>query len=126
MYVGVNGILSVEVIDITEKSATVISEMPCHSPDLLCALSNLILLTATNNMSVTVENTTDNGNGSVMAYSYPDHTILLSGLSSGATYSYCVIAVNDSNNEQVGTPMCGSFITRSITTENISEDNDGM
>ena len=90
MYVGVNAILSVEVSDITENSATVISEMPCYSPDLLCAMSYL----TTNDKSVTVEYTIDNGNGSVMAYSYPNCIILLSGLSSGTTYNYCVIAVS--------------------------------
>ena len=89
-----------------------ISKMPCLS-DLLCSVSKL----TTNGTNVTVENMTmtNNGNESVMTYSYPDHTILLSGLKNGTSYYYCVIAVNDTDNvTQVGEPMCDSFITRKI------------
>ena len=95
------------MIDIREDSATLSSKMPCFSSDLLCAVSNL----TTNNMSITVENTIDDDNGSVMAYSYPNHTIQLFGLISNTTYKCCVIAINDSNKEQVGEPMCYTFIT---------------
>ena len=106
--------------DITKDSARLISELPCFSPNLQCAISNLTL----NDESVTVENMTmtNNDNGSVMAYSYPDHTILLSGQESGRSYHYCVIAVSDTNNMMpVGKPMCGNFITN-ITSGSVISD----
>ena len=93
--------------DIKVDSATLSSKMPCFSSDLLCAISDL----TTNGMSVTVENTTDNNNGSVMAYSYPNHTIQLFGLNSSTIYKCCVIAINDSNMTQVGEPVCRTFTT---------------
>ena len=80
--------------------------MACFA-DLLCFISTLKI----NDMDVDVENTTDNGNGSMMAYNYPNHTILLTGLKSGTTYNYCVIAMNATNMEEVGEPMCGNFTT---------------
>ena len=93
--------------DIREDSATLSCEMPCFSSDLLCAVSDL----TTNNMSVTVEYTTDNDNESVMTYSYRNHTIQLLGLNSSTTYKCCVIAINGSNMEQVGEPLCHIFTT---------------
>ena len=59
---------------------------------------------------------------SVMAYSYPTQTVTLNCLNSGTTYNYCVIATDITNMVQVGEPVCGSFTTRSISSEN----NDGM
>ena len=93
--------------DIREDSATLSFETPCFSSDLLTSVSDL----KTNNMSVAVQNTTDTYNGSGMAYSYPNHTIQLFGLNSSTIYKCCVIAINNSNMEQVGEPVCHNFTT---------------
>ena len=110
LCIGVNAILSVKVSDMTEDSAKLNSETPCLSSDLKCDIFNL----TTNNMSVTIENTTNISVSSIL-YSYPSCTILLTGLKSGTTYSYCLIAINDTTNDtkvvQVGKPMCGNFTT---------------
>ena len=111
--IGVNTILSVGVSYIREDSATLSSEMPCFFPDLLCAITDL----TTNNMIVTVKSTTDNDNGLVMAYSYPNCIILLSDLNSGTTYNYCVVAINATTMVQVGEPVCGNFTTNVSYTE---------
>ena len=60
--------------------------------------------------------------GSLMAYSYPTQTITLTCLNSGTTYNYCVVATDATNVVQVGEPVCGSFTTRNI----ISDNSDGM
>ena len=88
--------------------------MPCFS-DLLCTVSYSIM----NDMDVTMENTTDDDDGSMMTYSYPNHILLLSDLNSGETYNYKVTAVSATNLAPVGEPMYGSFTTR-------SENHDGM
>ena len=98
---------------IREDSATLSSEMPCFSPDLLCTVTDLI----TNDMIVTVKNTTDNDNELVMTYSYPNCIILLSDLNSGTTYNYCVVAINATTMVQVGEPVCGNFTTNISYTE---------
>ena len=116
--IGVNAILSVEVSNKTGDSAKLNSETPCLSPDLQCDIYNL----TANNMSVTIQTTINNITESSMAYSYPSCTIPLTGLKSGTTYSYCLIAINvtiyDATNStkmaQVGKPMCGNFTTTSI------------
>ena len=59
---------------------------------------------------------------SVIAYSYPTQTITLNCLNSGTTCNYCVIATDVTNMAQVGEPVCGSFTTRRISSEN----NDGI
>ena len=112
ILIGANAVLSVEPSDITENLATLNAEMPCSSPHLECFLSDL----AIDNISVTVNNITNNNdNGLVMKYRHPNHTILLSGLNSGTTYNYCVIAIINGNNatemKKVGKPMCGTFTT---------------
>ena len=56
--------------------------------------------------------------GSLMAYSYPTQTITLTCLNSGTTYNYCVIATDAFNVVQVGEPVCGSFTTWIITSDN--------
>ena len=73
-------------------------------------------------MVVNVTNSISDITGSVIAYSYPTQTIALSGLNSSTTYYYCIAAV-DTNNTMVyiGEPVCGSFTTQKITSEN----NDG-
>ena len=111
--IGVNAILNVGVSDIREDSATLTSEMPCFFPDLLCAVTDLII----NDMIVTVKNTTDNDDELVMAYSYPNCIILLSYLNSGTTYNYCVVAINATTMVQVGEPVCGNFTTNVSYTE---------
>ena len=58
---------------------------------------------------------------SVMTYNYPTQTVTLNCLNSGTTYNYCVIATNTTNLVQVGEPVCSSFTTRRISSEN----NDG-
>ena len=66
--------------------------------------------------------TTGRVSSSVMAYSYPTQTVTLNCLNSGTTYNYCVIATNTTNMVQVGEPVCGSFTTRRISSDN----SDGM
>ena len=68
---------------------------------------------------VNVANSISDITGSVMAYSYPNQTITLSGLNSSTTYNYCVIATDTTNMMIVGEPVCGSFTTQKITSENI-------
>ena len=76
----------------------------------------------TNNMDVNVASGNGQVTGSLMAYSYPTHTITLSCLNSDTTYNYCVVATDATNVVQVGEPVCGRFTTRNI----VSENNDGM
>ena len=97
-----------------ENSATLICELPCFSPRLKCVISHFIT-------NVNVANISSDITGSVMAYSYPTQTITLSGLNSGTTYNYCVIATNTTSMMEVGEPVCGNFTTRKI----IDETNDG-
>ena len=104
--------------DITENSATLICELPCFSPNLRCVVSQF----TTNNMDVNVASGSGQVTGSLMAYSYPTHTITLSCLNSGTTYNYCVVATDATNMGQVGEPMCGNFTTIIITIDN----SDGM
>ena len=104
---GVNGILSVDETEITENSAKLISELPCFSSNLQCVLSNFTM----NSMDVNVTNNVSNITGSLMAYSYPTHTINITGLDSGTTYSYCIVATNMTNMMEVGESMCGNFTT---------------
>ena len=99
-----------------ENSATLICGLPCFSPTLQCVLSHFI----TNCTDVNVANTTSDIIGSVMSYTYPTQSIILSGLNSGTTYNYCVVAV-DSSMMMVGEPLCGTFTTQMI----ISKSNDG-
>ena len=48
---------------------------------------------------------------SLMTYSYPTQTITLTGLNSGTTYNYCIVATDMTNMMEVGEPMCGNFTT---------------
>ena len=66
--------------------------------------------------------TTSNVSDPEVTHGYPTHVITLSDLNSGTTYDYSVIAINTTNMVQVGEPLCGSFTTRRISSEN----NDGM
>ena len=117
-HVGVNPVLSVEVGDITEDSATLICELSCSSPNLRCVVSQF----TTNNMNVNVASGSGQVTGSVMAYSYPTQSVSVSCLTSGTTYNYCVIATNATNMVQVGEPVCGSFTTRNIISDSASSD----
>ena len=63
--------------------------------------------------------------GSVMAYSYPTQTVTLNCLNSGTAYNYCVIATNTTDMGQIGEPVCDSFTTRIIASDD-SDDSDGM
>ena len=47
--------------------------------------------------------------------------MILVGLKSGTTYSYCVVTTN-ATEVHTGEPVCGSLTTRSI----ISDNSDGM
>ena len=100
-----------------ENSATLICELPCFSPRLQCVISRFI----TSCTDVDETDSTSDITGSVMTYSYPTQTITLSGLNSGTTYNYCVIATNSTNMMEVGEPVCGNLTTRKI----INETNDG-
>ena len=60
--------------------------------------------------------------GSAMAYS---QSITLNCLNSSTTYNYCVVATNATDMERVGEPVCGSFTTRTIASDD-SDDTDGM
>ena len=116
MRIGVNPVLSVDESDITEDSAKLICELSCFSPDLQCVVSHL----TTNNMDVNLKIACQ-VTGSVIAYSYPTQTITLNCLNSGTAYNYCVIATNATDMGQVGGPVCDSFTTRIIA----SDDSDG-
>ena len=117
LIIGVDAILSIDEIDIMENSATLICELPCFSPSLQCVISHFI----TSCTDVNLANVTSDITGSMMTYSYPTQTITLSGLNSGTTYNYCVIATNTTNMMEVGELVCGNFTTRKI----INETNDG-
>ena len=114
------GILSIDESAITENSAVLICELSCFSPDLQCVVSHL----TTNNMDVKL-NMACQITGSVMAYSYPSQSITLNCLNSSTTYNYCVVATNATDMGQVGEPVCGSFTTRIIASDD-SDDTDGM
>ena len=100
-----------------ENSATLICEPPCFSPSLQCVISYFIMSCTDINVANSISDIT----GSVMAYSYPTQTITLSGLNSSTSYNYCVIATNTTNVMIIGEPVCGSFTTQKINSEN----NDG-
>ena len=108
---GVNAILSVDEMDITENSATLTCELPCFSSNLQCVVSHFI----TSCTGVNVTYGTRDITGS-MAYSYPTQTITLRGLNSDTTYSYCIVATNITNMMIFGEPVCDSFTTQKITT----------
>ena len=86
-----------------------ISELPCFSSNLECVLSHFTL----NNMDVNVTNSTSDITGSLMTYSYPTQTIIITaiGLNSDTSYNYCIVATNTTNMMEVGEPMCGNFTT---------------
>ena len=107
VHIGVNAIFSVDETNITENSVMLISELPCNSSNLECVISNFTV----NNMDVNVTNSTSVITGSLMTYSYPTHTISVTGLNSDTTYNYCIIAINMTNMTEVGEPMCGNFTT---------------
>ena len=115
-HLGVNPILSVNESDIAENSATLISKMPCSSPDLQCVLSNL----TTNNvdviMDINMTDTTGNITYPEVTSGYPTHVITVSGLNSSTAYKYCVVATNAADMQQVGEPVCGNFTTTMIIT----------
>ena len=113
VHIGVNTIISVDETDVMENSATLTCELPCFSPNLLCALSNFTL----SSMDVNVTNSPGNITGSLMTYSYPTQIITLSGLNSGTTYNYCIVATDITNMMVVGEPVCGDFTTQKIITE---------
>ena len=69
-------------------------------------------------MDVNAASTNGRVSSSVMPYSYPTQTVTLNCLNSSTTYNYCVIATNTTNMVQIGEPVCGSFTTRRITSEN--------
>ena len=109
---GVNAILSVDEMDITENSATLTCELPCFSSNLQCVVSHFITSCA----DVNVTYGTNNITGSLMAYSYPTQTITVTGLNSDTTYNYCIVATDITNMMIFGEPVCDSFTTQKITT----------
>ena len=111
---GVNAILSVDEMNITENSATLTCELSCFSPNLQCVLSNFTL----NSMDVNVTNSIGDITGSLMTYSYPTQTVTLTDLDSDTTYNYCIVATDITNMMEVGESMCGNFTT---VTQKINE-----
>ena len=101
--------------NIAENSATLTCELPCFSPNVQCVLSQFICCTDVN---VTVD--TGNITGSEESYSYPTQAMIISGLNSDTTYTYCVVLNDTVNLMKVGEPVCGSFTTQKI----ISKTND--
>ena len=79
--------------DIKEDSVTLNAVMPCSSP----GLQYVVNLTR-NNMNFTMKNLSNN-------------IMVLTGLSSGTTYIYCVIAIDTTDMMPVGDPVCGNFTT---------------
>ena len=77
------------------------------------------------NMAVNMACAIGQVTGSVLAYGYPTQSITLNYLNSDTTYNYCIIVTNVTDMGQVGEPVCGSFITRTITTDD-SDTCDGM
>ena len=114
-YLGVNPISSIVETNIAENSATLTCELPCFSPNVQCVLSQFISCTDVN---VTVD--TGNITGSEESYSYPTQAMIISGLNSDTTYTYCVVLNDTVNLMKVGEPVCGSFTTQKI----ISKTND--
>ena len=100
-------------MDITENSAALTFELPCFSSNLQCVISHFT--TCCTNVNVT--NITGDITGSLMAYSYPTHTITLTGLNSDTTYNYCIVATNATNMMEVGEPVCSSFTTQKTITK---------
>ena len=113
ILLGVNAILSVDETEITENSATLTCELPCFSSNLQCVISHFITSCTDVNVTSSIIFA-----GTVMTYSYPTQTITLSGLNSGTTYNYCIVATNITNMMLVGEPVCGSFTTQIITKTN--------
>ena len=112
---GVNAILSVDEMVITENSATLTCELPCFSSNLQCVVSHFITSCTDVNVTYGASDIT----GSLMAYSYPTHTITVTGLNSGITYNYCIVATTVILliiMMAVGEPVCDSFTTQKITT----------
>ena len=118
ILLGVNAILSVDETEITENSATLTCELPCFSTNLQCVISHFV----TSCTNVNVSNSTSDITGSVMTYSYPTQIITLSGLNSGTTYNYCIVATNITNMMEIRGSVCDSFTTQKIITE-INEGN---
>ena len=122
-HLGVNSILSVNKSDITENSATLISKLPCSSPELLCVVSHLATNNVDINMDIDVDVNVTTTAGYVsdpeVTYDYPAHIITVNRLNSSTTYDYCIMVVNSTNTTDmppVGKPMCGNFTT-TITTK---------
>ena len=69
-------------------------------------------------MDVNVTNNTSETTGSLMAYSYPTHTITVTGLNSDTTYNYCIVATDITNMMVVGEQVCRNFTTQIITGGN--------
>ena len=114
LHLGVQ-IFDVNEANVTENSVTLICQLPCFSPDLQCVLYNLQLTTNDMNVNVTID--TGNIIGSVESYSYPTQAMIISGLTSGTTFNYCVNLYNITNMMEVGEPVCGSFNTQKIISE---------
>ena len=114
---GINAILSVDEMDITENSATLTCELPCFSSNLRC----VIFYSVTSCDDVSVTNNTGDITGSLMAYSYPTHTITLSCLNSDTTYNYCIFATDIT--DMIGEPVCGNFTTQKIITKTNEGDH---
>ena len=98
--------------NIAENSATLTCKLPCLSPNVQCVLSQFISCTDVN---VTVN--TGNITGSVESYSYPIQAMIINGLNSDTTYTYCVVRDDTVNLMKVGEPVCGSFTTQKIISK---------
>lgn len=112
----INAVLDVNYENVSQDSAI----LRCYlafSPELQCVLFNI----TTNNTNVLPMNSTSNVSGSDKSCNYPTQLITLNNLTSGAIYSYCVVAINTTDmNKKVGNPMCGNFYTNDSTDDNES------
>ena len=104
-FLAVAAILNVTLI-ISSTNATLECTLPCFSPNIQCGI---LYFTHNNGDDVIITN--DVIMGSTMSFSYPTQQIVISNLASDRSYYYCVVAINATNNTEVGYPVCGSFTT---------------
>ena len=104
-FVAVAAILNVTLI-VSSTNATLECTPPCFSPDIGC---DIIYFTSNNGDGVII--TYDVIIESAMSYSYPTQRIMISNLASDRSYYYCLVAINTTNNTEVGYLVCGSFTT---------------
>jgi len=110
-YIGLDPLLGVSQGEVLESSAELVCTLACLSPNIQCKLSNIaidgIKCELTLNYSISFIS------GSFNSYDYPTQKIVIYNLTSGIRFTYCVTAVDisDENAGEIGEPICGSFTT---------------